>query len=163
MGFRGEAETMTMYVYPNSLLSLHPDYTMTHTLWPKVVDRTEIVCAWSFHPAEMAKPEFQAEAAIEFWDLTKLSQAGMESCAYTPGPYSTREEMLHLFDRRSRERIALYYCPSKCSQPATNLVGQASACAGLQPRRSWLRLAALWGRPSACGGLSARPQRSLVP
>ena len=131
MGFRGGAETMTMdgmrrrdylpalsederkmvcyyTIYPNFLLSLHPDYMMTHTLWPKAVDRTEIVCEWSFHPAEMAKPEFQAEDAIEFWDLTnredwhivELSQAGIESRAYTPGPYSTREELLHLFGRK---------------------------------------------------------------
>ena len=28
-------------IYPNLLLSLHPDYMMTHTLWPKAVDRTE--------------------------------------------------------------------------------------------------------------------------
>ncbi len=32
---------------------------MTHTLWPKAVDRTEIVCEWHFQPAEMAKPDFQ--------------------------------------------------------------------------------------------------------
>src|SRR4029077_20134604 len=36
------------YVYfyaclPNLLLSLHPDYAMTSTLWPHSVDRTEIV------------------------------------------------------------------------------------------------------------------------
>jgi Rieske 2Fe-2S family protein len=131
MGFRGGAETMTMdgmrrrdylpglsederkmvsyyTIYPNFLLSLHPDYMMTHTLWPKAVDRTEIICEWSFHPAEMAKPEFQAEDAIEFWDLTnredwhivELSQAGIESRAYTPGPYSAREELLYLFDQK---------------------------------------------------------------
>ncbi len=38
-------------VYPNLLLSLHPDYMMTHTLWPRAVDRTEVVCEWYFHPA----------------------------------------------------------------------------------------------------------------
>ena len=46
------------YVYyyaflPNLLLSLHPDYVMTHTLWPRSVDRTEIVCEWLFHPDAM--------------------------------------------------------------------------------------------------------------
>ena len=129
MGFRGGAETMSIdgnrrrdylpaltgeerkrvcyyTIYPNFLLSLHPDYMMTHTLWPKAVDRTEIVCEWHFHPAEMAKPDFQANDAIEFWDLTnredwsivELSQAGIQSRAYTPGPYSSREELLHVFD-----------------------------------------------------------------
>src|SRR5437867_2860759 len=67
MGFRGGAETMSIdgkrrrdylpglneeertkvgyyAIYPNLLLSLHPDYIMTHTLWPKAVDRSEIIC-----------------------------------------------------------------------------------------------------------------------
>jgi Rieske 2Fe-2S family protein len=103
----GERKRVCYYtIYPNFLLSLHPDYMMTHTLWPKAVDRTEIVCEWHFHPAEMAKPDFQANDAIDFWDLTnredwrivELSQAGIQSRAYTPGPYSTREELLHVFD-----------------------------------------------------------------
>jgi glycine betaine catabolism A len=93
-------------IYPNLLLSLHPDYMMTHTLWPKAVDRTEIICEWNFHPTAMAKPDFHAGDAIDFWDLTnrqdwrisELAQAGIQSRAYTPGPYSTREELLHAFD-----------------------------------------------------------------
>ena len=48
----------------DDLLTLHPDYMMTHTLWPKAVDRTEIVCEWLFHPDERAKPDFQGEDAI---------------------------------------------------------------------------------------------------
>ncbi len=130
MGFKGTAETMSMdgkrrrdclpglnarersevcyyAVYPNLLLSLHPDYMMTHTLWPRAVDRTEIVCEWYFHPGELAKPDFVADDAIEFWDLTnrqdwhivELSQAGIQSRAYTPGPYSGREELLAAFDQ----------------------------------------------------------------
>jgi Rieske 2Fe-2S family protein len=94
-------------IYPNLLLSLHPDYMMTHTIWPKAVDRTEVICEFHFHPAELAKPDFIAEDAIEFWDLTnredwrvsELSQLGIQSRAYTPGPYSRREELLHAFDR----------------------------------------------------------------
>ena len=31
-------------IYPNLLLSLHPDYVMTHTLWPRAHDRTEVIC-----------------------------------------------------------------------------------------------------------------------
>ncbi len=138
MGFRDGVETMSMdgkrrrdylpclseaerhevqyyAVYPNLFLSLHPDYMMTHTLWPRAVDRTEIICEWHFHPAEMAKPAFQANDAVEFWDLTnkedwrisELSQAGIKSRAYKPGPYSTREGLPRAFDqmvlRRERE------------------------------------------------------------
>jgi Rieske 2Fe-2S family protein len=93
-------------IYPNFLLSLHPDYMMTHTLWPQGVNQTRIICEFHFHPSEMAKPDFQAEDVIDFWDVTnredwaivELSQAGIESRAYTPGPYSSREELLHSFD-----------------------------------------------------------------
>jgi Rieske 2Fe-2S family protein len=129
MGFRPGVETMTIdgarrrdflpglsesqrqrveyySIYPNLLLTLHPDYMMTHTLWPRGHDRTEIVCEWHFHPDEMAKPDFQADDAIEFWDQTnredwwisEQSQAGITSRVYQPGPYSTREELLWSFD-----------------------------------------------------------------
>lgn len=130
MGFRGSAETMSFggirrraylpglseeqrrivnyyAIFPNLLLSLHPDYMMLHTLWPKAVDRTEIVCEWHFHPDEMSKSGFEGDDAVEFWDLanredwgiSELSQLGISSRAYTPGPYSKREELLHAFDR----------------------------------------------------------------
>jgi len=93
-------------IYPNFLLSLHPDYVMTHTLWPRAHNRSEIVCEWLFHPRELAKPDFQADDAVKFWDLTnredwwisEQSQAGISSRAYQPGPYSEREELLWSFD-----------------------------------------------------------------
>jgi len=100
------------YVYfyaslPNLLLSMHPDYAMTHTLWPRGVDRTEIVCEWLFHPDAIAAPGFDPAGAIEFWDLTNRQdwhvceqmQLGLRSRAYRPGPYSHREELLHGFDQ----------------------------------------------------------------
>jgi Rieske 2Fe-2S family protein len=138
MGFRDGVETMSMdgkrrrdvlpgldaaqrqqvvyySIYPNFLLSLHPDYVMSHTLWPRAHDRTEIVCEFHFHPAELAKPDFHADDAVEFWDVTnredwwiaEQSQAGITSRAYRPGPYSEREELLWSFDeivRREAER-----------------------------------------------------------
>jgi Rieske 2Fe-2S family protein len=115
-------------VYPNLLLSLHPDYMMTHTLWPSAVDRTKIICEWHFHPAEMAKANFQADDAVDFWDLTnredwgisELSQAGIESRAYKPGPYSTRENLPQAFDQMvlERERKAKAFRPGKPKENA---------------------------------------------
>jgi Rieske 2Fe-2S family protein len=98
-------------IFPNLLLSLHPDYMMTHTLWPRAVDRTEIICQWHFHPGEMAKLDFHANDAIDFWDLTnkedwticELSQAGIRSRAYRPGPYSEREVLLAAVLERERQ------------------------------------------------------------
>ena len=33
------------------------------------------------------------------WHVCELSQAGIASRAYTPGPYSNREDLLYAFDR----------------------------------------------------------------
>ena len=90
-------------VLPNLLLSLHPDYMMTHTLWPRAVDRTEIVCEWHFHPDAIAGPDFSPDDAVAFWDMTNRQdwhvceqmQLGLKSRAYRPGPYSRREDLLH--------------------------------------------------------------------
>jgi len=40
-------------LFPNMLLSLHPDYVMYHTLWPVDPGRTLITCEWLFHPASL--------------------------------------------------------------------------------------------------------------
>ena len=93
-------------IYPNLLLSLHPDYVMTHTLWPRAHDRSEIVCEWHFHPDELERGDAQVDDAVEFWDRTnredwwisEQSQAGISSRAYQPGPYSEREALLWSFD-----------------------------------------------------------------
>src|SRR5437870_11894628 len=37
-------------IFPNMLLSLHPDYVMVHQLWPQSPERTVIYCDWLFHP-----------------------------------------------------------------------------------------------------------------
>jgi Rieske 2Fe-2S family protein len=100
-------------VLPNLLLSLHPDYLMTHVLRPIAADRTEVVCELHFHPDELARPGFDPSDAVEFWDLTnrqdwhvsELTQRGMMSRAYSPGPYSRREELLQAFDRWIEARV----------------------------------------------------------
>ncbi len=109
-----EERTKVYYyaVFPNLFLSLHPDYMMTHTLWPRAVDRTDVICEWHFHPAEMAKSDFMGTDAVEFWDVTnredwrisELSQAGISSRAYKPGPYSQCESLPAAFDRMILER-----------------------------------------------------------
>jgi glycine betaine catabolism A len=108
-GLSGEDVRRVYYyaIFPNMLLSLHPDYMMVHTLWPLAPDRTISICEWHFHPDEVAKPGFDPKDAVEFWDMTnrqdwhvcELSQAGISSRAYVPGPYSNREDLLYAFDR----------------------------------------------------------------
>lgn len=94
-------------VFPNFLFAPHPDYVLTHTLWPAAPHRTRIVCEWLVHPAERAKTGFDLSDAVSFWDMTnrqdwhvcELAQAGISSPAYRPGPYSNREDLLYAFDQ----------------------------------------------------------------
>jgi glycine betaine catabolism A len=94
-------------MFPNMLLSLHPDYVMFHTLWPEAPDRTRIFCSWLFHPESLTNPECNPEDGIQFWDMTnrqdwhicEQSQLGVQSRAYAPGPYSKRESLSVQFDR----------------------------------------------------------------
>jgi Rieske 2Fe-2S family protein len=112
-GLTAEERSKVYYyaIFPNLLLSLHPDYTMTHTLWPRAVDRTYVICDWHFHPGEI-KPNFEADDAVEFWDtnnredwaISELSQAGIKSRAYKPGPYSRCESLPHAFDQMVLDR-----------------------------------------------------------
>jgi Rieske 2Fe-2S family protein len=93
-------------LFPNTLVSLHPDYVMLHTLWPLAPDRTQVVCEWFFEAATMAAPDFDPSDAVGFWDqvnredwnVCELTQAGMSSRGFTPGRYTTQETDVHAFD-----------------------------------------------------------------
>ncbi len=94
-------------IFPSLLLSLHPDYVMVHYMKPLAADRTEVVCAFLFDPKTIAQPDFDPTDAVDFWDLTnrqdwhvnELTQLGMRSRAYSPGPYSDAEGLLSAFER----------------------------------------------------------------
>jgi Rieske 2Fe-2S family protein len=94
-------------IFPNLLLSLHPDYVMVHQIWPQSADRLTILCDWLFNPAAFGRPDFHPEDAVAFWDMTnrqdwhvcELSQQGIASRAYAPGPYSARESIPAAWDR----------------------------------------------------------------
>jgi Rieske 2Fe-2S family protein len=93
-------------IFPNMLLSLHPEYVMAHQLWPQSPERTLIICDWLFHPNAFKRKDFNPEDAIEFWDMTnkqdwhvcELSQQGISSRAYEPGPFSSRESIPAAWD-----------------------------------------------------------------
>ena len=95
-------------IFPNMLLSMHPDYVMVHQLWPQSPERTLILCDWFFHPEAFNRTDFNSDDAIAFWDMTnkqdwhvcELSQQGIASRAYQPGPYSPRESIPAAWDRQ---------------------------------------------------------------
>jgi Rieske 2Fe-2S family protein len=94
-------------IFPSMLLSLHPDYVMVHYVDPVEIGRTHVTCSWLFDPTTMSTCEFDPRDAVDFWDLTnrqdwhvsELTQLGLGSRAYAPGPYSNAEGLLAAFDR----------------------------------------------------------------
>jgi Rieske 2Fe-2S family protein len=98
-------------IFPNCLVSLHPDYVMLHTLWPRGAGRTQVICEWFFEPETMDREDFDGTDAIGFWgvvnrqdwEVCELSQLGLGSAGYTPGRYTAVEGTVHDFDRMVAE------------------------------------------------------------
>ncbi len=116
-------------VFPNVLLSLHPDYVMTHRLVPLAADRTKIECTWAFAPEALERPGFDPGYAVEFWDITNRQdwgacesvQRGLSSEHAQPGPLSAEEDAVHKFVTV----IARGYQGEPAWNPAAN---SAAAC-----------------------------------
>ena len=99
---------MYAVAFPNLLISLHPDYVMTHTLRPLSADRTAVECSWAF-PREVAeRPGFDPSYAVDFWDLTNRQdwaaceavQRGLTSAHARPGPLAPEEDGVQQFVAR---------------------------------------------------------------
>ena len=106
IGADNERRVYYFVVWPNLLLSLHPDYLMTHQVWPLDAERSRVVCEWLFDPRTIASADFDPSDAVDFWDLTnrqdwavcERQQVGTRSRAYRAGRYSLMEDMVHAFD-----------------------------------------------------------------
>jgi len=85
-------------LFPNLLISAHPDYVMTHRLVPLTPDRTFIECQWLF-----ADPDADPAYAVEFWDRTNRQdwaavssvQRGLGSGMHQPGPLAPNESAIY--------------------------------------------------------------------
>jgi len=97
-----EVQERTVYYYqlfPNLLISLHPDYVLTHRLLPLAPDRTAVECEWLFSKEAVESEGFDPSYASEFWDITNGQdwhacegvQRGASSRGYRQGPLSPDE------------------------------------------------------------------------
>jgi Rieske 2Fe-2S family protein len=94
-----------LHIFPNVLVSLHPDYVMVHRLMPLAADRTRIECTWSFAPESLRQPGFDPGYAMEFWDITNRQdwtacesvQRGLASPHAAAGPLSPDEDAVYQF------------------------------------------------------------------
>jgi Rieske 2Fe-2S family protein len=106
-GVTGDWERRVLYVgvFPNLLLSLHPDYVMTHRLTPLGPAETRVVCEWAFAPEEVAREGFDPSFAVDFWDVTNRQdwtacesvQRGLSAPRAVPGPLSRDEDAVYQF------------------------------------------------------------------
>jgi Rieske 2Fe-2S family protein len=96
-------QVLYLGLFPNLLLSLHPDYMMTHRMVPLAADRTWVECSWFFPPDAGDRPDFDPRYAVDFWDLTNREdwsacesvQRGLSSPHFTPGPLAPNEDAVH--------------------------------------------------------------------
>src|SRR6266511_4040819 len=85
-------------LFPNLLVSAHPDYVMAHRLEPVAPERTLIECSW-FLPPGVTDPSY----AVDFWDLTNRQywsacesvQRGLANPHFRPGPLAANEDAVY--------------------------------------------------------------------
>ncbi|MEO8476187.1 MAG: RHO alpha subunit C-terminal catalytic domain-containing protein [Actinomycetota bacterium] len=83
-------------VFPNLLISPHPDYVLTHRVEPLGPGRSYVECEWLFAPEALELDGFSPDYAVEFWDLTNREdwaaceslQRSAASRGYRAGPLS---------------------------------------------------------------------------
>ncbi len=113
---RDEAEARRIFYYilwPNLIVSVHPDYVLTHQVWPDGPDRSTVHCDLYVEAADLGTAD--VSGAVEFWDITnredyhvvELQQQGTRSRSWTAGRYSNQEASVHAFDLMVADRYAM--------------------------------------------------------
>jgi Rieske 2Fe-2S family protein len=102
----GVSPTQVLYLglWPNLLVSPHPDYVLAHRMIPLAPDRTWVECSW-YMPERPGGGEIDPSYAEEFWDITNKQdwsacesvQRGLSSPHFSPGPFSPSEDAVHQF------------------------------------------------------------------
>lgn len=116
LGDLSTEDTRRAYYYsfwPNMMLSLHPDYANWYTVWPVAPDRSIVICEWMMHPDSVSSPGYDPAGPVDLWHtvnaqdwhICEMSQAGVSSRAYKPGPYSPRESIPAAWDREYLRRL----------------------------------------------------------
>jgi glycine betaine catabolism A len=98
-------QVIYVHLFPNLLLSLHPDYVMTHRLQPLGPTSTSIECQWLFAPEDIARDGFAPSDGVDLWDLTNRQdwgavesiQRSMASPLYRPGVLAHSEDAVYQF------------------------------------------------------------------
>lgn len=116
---------------PNLLVSLHPDYVLSHRVVPQSADRTLVECQWLFPAAVADRPGFDPAYAVDFWDITNRQDfsacesvyRGMRSLGYRPGVFDERER----FVRGFQAQVAQSYLDGHWVPVRSDLLGTLPA------------------------------------
>jgi glycine betaine catabolism A len=100
-----EREVYYYQIFPNLLISPHPDYVITHRLTPIAPGRTHVECEWLFCREATDTDGFDPAYATEFWHVTngqdwracEAVQRGVSSRGYRQGPLSPEETTVGRF------------------------------------------------------------------
>jgi Rieske 2Fe-2S family protein len=109
-------------LFPNLLISLHPDYVMAHRLEPLGPGETFVECTWLFPPEARERERFDPAYAAEFWDITNREdwaacesvQRGLASRGQRQGPFAEGEDEVHAF----MAMVASGYLEGRIAAPA---------------------------------------------
>lgn len=82
---------------PNVLLSLHPDFVLTHHLKAIGPGRTRIECAWYTLNGKIdsGPVDFWHRINLQDWSACESVQRGLTSPHYRPGPFSPIEDSVY--------------------------------------------------------------------
>jgi Rieske 2Fe-2S family protein len=112
---RDDAEAARIYYYilwPNLIVSVHPDYVLTHQAWPDGPGHSVVHCDLYVEADKVDTVDISG--AVEFWDITnredyhvvEMQQQGTRSRSWTAGRYSNQEASVHAFDIMVADRYA---------------------------------------------------------
>jgi len=118
---RRRREVYYFGLFPNLLISLHPDYVMTHRIEPLGPGRTKVECQWLFPPEATERADFSPAYASEFWDITNREDwlacesvyRGLQSKGFHQGPFAWSEDEVHIF----MAMVARAYLDGHASKP----------------------------------------------
>jgi Rieske 2Fe-2S family protein len=112
---RDEVEARRIFYYilwPNLIVSVHPDYVLTHHATPDGPERSIVRCDLYLDEADLGRVD--VGGAVEFWDITnredyhvvEMQQMGTRSRSWTAGRYSNQEASVQAFDLMVMDRYA---------------------------------------------------------
>jgi len=90
---RDEVEARRVFYYilwPNLIVSVHPDYVLTHQAWPDGPNRSTVHCDLYVEAADLGTVD--VSGAVEFWDITNIATAlvvGLTAIAPVLGPHAS--------------------------------------------------------------------------